>query len=53
MTEEEIEILEDMLTALVDLVIERGVITQDEYDRKVEERLGLSKELTHFDELGE
>lgn len=53
MEEEDFEILEDMLTALVDLLVEKGVITQEEYEEKVKERLKLSKELTRFDDLEE
>lgn len=51
MVKEDIEILEDMLTSLVDLLIEKGVINQEEYDIKVEHKLKKSQELTRFDDL--
>jgi len=51
MVKKEIEILEDMLTSLVDVLVEKGVITQEEYEDKVKERLKLVEDLTRFDEL--
>jgi DNA-binding HxlR family transcriptional regulator len=51
MTKKDIEILDDMLTALVDLLVEKGVITQEEYDSKVKQRLEETKGLTRFEDL--
>lgn len=51
MTKKDIEILDDMLTALVDLLVEKGIITQKEYDAKVRRRLDESKGLTRFEDL--
>lgn len=51
MVEEDIEVLEDMLTALVDLLVEKGIITQDEYENKVRLLLEDSANLTRFDDL--
>ena len=51
MVEEDIEVLEDMLTALVDLLVEKGVITQEEYEDKVRLLLEESASLTKFDDL--
>ena len=53
MVKEDIEILEDMLTSLVELLVEKGVITQKEYESKVKERLEDSEDLTRFEELEE
>ncbi len=47
----DVEILDDMLTALVDLLVEKGIITQEEYDTKVKQRLDETKDLTRFDDL--
>lgn len=51
MADKDIEVLEDMLTALVDLLVEKGVITQDEYEDKVRLLLEESANLTRFDDL--
>lgn len=51
MVERDIQILEDMLTALVDLLVERGVITQQEYETKVKSLLEESAGLTRFEDL--
>lgn len=47
----DIEILEDMLTSLVDLLIEKGVMTEEEYEERVKKKLSESEELTDFEEL--
>jgi hypothetical protein len=36
---EEIDLLDDMHSALVDLLIEKGVITEEEYEQKVKSRV--------------
>lgn len=51
MVKKDIEILEDMLTSLVDLLVEKGAITQEEYEAKVKEKLENAKDLTKFEEL--
>jgi hypothetical protein len=51
MVEKDIEVLDDMLTALVDLLVEKGVITQGEYEDKVRLLLEESAKLTRFDDL--
>ncbi|WP_424355062.1 hypothetical protein [Methanobacterium sp. MBAC-LM] len=51
MVEKDVEVLEDMLTALVDLLVEKGVITQEEYEDKVRLLLEESSSLTRFDDL--
>lgn len=47
----DVETLEDMLTALVDLLVEKGIITQEEYEAKVRSILEESAGLTRFDDL--
>lgn len=47
----DIEILEDMLTSLVDLLIEKGIMTEEEYEERVKRKLSESEELTDFEEL--
>lgn len=51
MVSEDVEIVEDMLTSLVDILVEKGIITQEEYESKVKERLEASKDLTRFEDL--
>ena len=36
---EEIDLLDDMLSSLVDLLIEKGVITEEEYEKRVKEKV--------------
>jgi hypothetical protein len=36
---EEIDLLDDMHSALVDLLIEKGFITEEEYERRVKQRV--------------
>ena len=36
---EEIDLLDDMHSAIVDLLIEKGVITEAEYEQKVKNRV--------------
>ncbi len=42
---EELEILDDMLSALVDLLIEKGIITEEEWEKKVKEKFKESEKL--------
>ena len=35
---EEIDLLDNMHSALVDLLIEKGIITEEEYEKRVEEK---------------
>jgi hypothetical protein len=32
---EEIDLLDDMLSSLIDLLIEKGIITEDEYEKRI------------------
>jgi len=36
---EEIDLLDDMLSSLVDLLIEKGVITEEEYEKRIKEKI--------------
>jgi len=36
---EEIDLLDDMLSSLVDLLIEKGIISEEEYERKVKQKV--------------
>jgi phosphate uptake regulator len=38
--EEEIEILDDMIDALVELLEEKGLITTEEWEAKIKEKIG-------------
>jgi hypothetical protein len=37
--EEEIDLIDDMLTSLVELLEEKGFITQEEWEKKIEHRI--------------
>jgi len=39
---EEIDLLDSMHSALVDLLIEKGVITEDEYEKKVKQSVKVN-----------
>jgi hypothetical protein len=53
MTQKSIEILDGMLTSLVDLLVEKGIITPEEYDSKVKQHFEETKDLTRFEDLEE
>ena len=36
---EEIDLLDDMHNSLVDLLIEKGIITEEEYEKRIKERV--------------
>ena len=38
---EEIDLLDDMHSALVDLLIENGIITEEEYERRIKQRVKI------------
>jgi hypothetical protein len=38
---EEIDLLDDMLSSLVDLLIEKGVITEEEYERRIKAKVTI------------
>lgn len=38
---EEIDLLDDMLSSLVDLLIEKGIITEEEYEKRIKQKVKL------------
>ena len=38
---EEIDLLDDMQSALVDLLIEKGIITEEEYEKRIKQRVHI------------
>ena len=38
---EEIDLLDTMQSALVDLLIEKGIITEEEYEKRIKERVKI------------
>jgi len=53
MSKEDLEILDDMIIALVDILVEKGIITHEEYDAKVRSIIEESEGLTRFEDLKE
>lgn len=49
--EEEIELLDDMLSALVEVLEEKGLLSQEEWERKIKEKLEKKATLKPFSEL--
>ena len=39
---EEIDLLDVMLSSLVDLLIEKGIITEEEYERRIKEKVKVN-----------
>lgn len=48
---EEIDILDDMLTALVELLEEKGVLTQEEWEERIKTRVEEEKGKTKYRDL--
>lgn len=40
-TSEEIDLLDTMLSSLVDLLIDKGVITEEEYEKRVKQKVNV------------
>jgi hypothetical protein len=38
---EEIDLLDGMLSSLVDLLIEKGVITEEEYEKRIKQKVKI------------
>jgi membrane peptidoglycan carboxypeptidase len=38
---EEIDLLDDMQSALVDLLIEKGIITEEEYEKRLKQKVKI------------
>ncbi len=39
---EELDLLDNMHSALVDLLIEKGIITEDEYESKIKQKVKIT-----------
>jgi len=47
----DVEILEEMLTSLVELLEEKGIITDKEWNERIKKKLIDKKRLTRFGDL--
>ncbi len=50
-SKEEVKILEEMISSLTDLLIEKDIITDEEYNKKVKDKIKQVKELKDVDDL--
>jgi len=48
---EEVDVFDDMLTALVELLEEKGVLTQEEWEEKIKKKIEESKGKTKYRDL--
>ena len=48
---EEVDVFDDMLTALVELLEDKGILTQEEWENKIKTKIEESKGKTKFREL--
>jgi hypothetical protein len=48
---EEIDLLDDMLSALVEILEEKGVLTQEEWEKKIQAKIEKAKGMTRFRNL--
>jgi len=48
---EEVDVFDDMLTALVELLEEKGVLTQEEWEEKIKKKIEEGKGKTKFRDL--
>ena len=48
---EEVDVFDDMLTALVELLEEKGVLTQEEWEEKIKKKIEESKGKTKYHDL--
>jgi hypothetical protein len=44
---EEIDLLDTMLASLVDLLIEKGIITEEEYEKRLKEKVKINSRCPH------
>lgn len=51
--QKEIDLLDDMLTALVDILEEKGILTHEEWEIKIKMKIDESKSLVNFRDLEE
>ena len=45
---QELDILDDMVSALVELLEEKGLLTQEEWEEKIRSKITKSKSLTDY-----
>lgn len=48
---EEVDVFDDMLSALVELLEEKGVLTQEEWEEKIKAKIEKGKDKTKFRDL--
>lgn len=48
---DEIDVFDDMLASLVELLEEKGIITQEEWEKKIKAKIETSKAKTKFRDL--
>jgi len=48
---EEIDVLDDMLSALVEVLEEKGILTQEDWERKIKAKLKADKGKVSFRDL--
>ncbi|MFP4000421.1 MAG: hypothetical protein ACLFU5_00765 [Thermoplasmata archaeon] len=51
MTDKEVELLDDMLVALVDLLEEKGIVTHEEWEERIEKRISEGKKLKKMEDV--
>jgi hypothetical protein len=50
--EEEIDLLDDMLTSLVALLEDKGIVTQEEWEKKIKQRIEAKPSISFRDIKG-
>jgi len=50
--ENEISILNKMITSLAEILEEKGIMTNEEWEQRIREKIEESKDLTRFEDLG-
>jgi len=40
-TNEEIDLLDTMLSSLVDILVEKGIITEEEYEKRIKQKVKI------------
>jgi len=48
---DQLHTIDNMITSLVELLEERGVLTQEEWEKRIREKEEKDKELTRFEDL--
>jgi len=50
--ESEISILNKMITSLVEILEEKGIVSNEEWERRIREKIEEARNLTKFEDLG-